>query len=304
MPIPVQIAVLPVAGLGTRFLPATKSIAKEMLPVVDKPLVAYAVEEALRAGIRTFVFITSRHKKSIEDYFDEHPEMASELEAAGKEHLLEVLSQTLPRNATFLFQRQWAPNGTADAVYRAQPVVRDAPFAVLFPDELMVDRGVPALGELIEVYAKTEGKSVIGVVEVPKHETPSYGILKPGCAIGTGVFNVEGIVEKPKYDPPSNYAAIGRYVFSAGFMREVYAVHQVLHGRETCLTDAVERAAQQDRVVAKVITARRFDCGSKQGYMQAACAIALQRADLGPGLETFLRKELKEKAQELARLTP
>lgn len=302
MPIPVQIAVLPVAGLGSRFLPATKSVPKEMLPVVDKPLVAYAVEEALRAGIRTFVFITSRHKKSIEDYFDEHPEMASELEAAGKVHLLDVLSQTLPKDATFFFQRQWSPNGTADAVYRAQPIVRDAPFAVLFPDELLIDSGTPALGELINVYDKTEGQSVIGVVKVPHQETSSYGILRPGPSVGQGAFRVSGIVEKPKIDPPSNFAAIGRYVFSAGFMREVQAVHRVLHGRETCLTDAVERAALQERVVAKIIEARRFDCGSKLGYVQATCALALQRADLGPDLEVFLRKELTVKHEQLEKV--
>lgn len=284
---PVSIAVFPVAGLGTRFLPATKSIPKEMLPVVDKPLMAYALEEAYRAGIRQFVFVTSRHKKALEDYFDDHPEMQEELEAAGKAELLDVLKQTRPRDASFFFTRQNQPRGTGHALYCAEPLVREQAFAVLFPDELMVDEGQPALGELVSAYART-GFSVLGVMDVPVEQTRSYGIVVPSETLDTDLVLASGIVEKPKSNPPSRLATVGRYVFAPGFMQRLAAIQDIVHGREVYMTDAIQAAAEAGQVVAKTMSAQRFDCGSKQGYLQANAYLAMRHPELGPEFREFV----------------
>lgn len=288
----VNIAVLPVAGLGSRFLPATKSMPKEMLPVVDKPLVAYAVEEAVRAGIRTFVFVTSRHKKSLEDYFDDHPEMAQELAAAQKADLQEVLAQTRPAHCQFYFVRQTEPRGTGDALFRAQALVQDQPFAVLFPDELMLEApgNAGALSELVQAFEATGGKSVLGVVDVPAEQTRAYGIVEPGRWLNADRCEALGIVEKPKNQPPSTLATVGRYIFSAGFMQRLAVIQDQLHGREVFMTDAIAAACAAGDVVAQRMSAERFDCGSKQGYLQAQLAFALRRPELADELKAYLHK--------------
>lgn len=289
----VRYAVLPVAGLGTRFLPATKSIPKEMLPVVDRPLVAYAVEDAYRAGIRNFVFVTSRSKKAVEDYFDHNHEVHAELEAAGKHELLEVLRQTCPRDASFVFVRQPHPRGLGHAVYCAEPVVRDEAFAVLLPDELMVSQSwqPSATQELVACHAHT-GADVIGVMQVAPEETRSYGIVAPRSSISGNRFAMADMVEKPKRAAPSNYAAIGRYVFGPGFMRRLAHLEAGVGG-EVQLTDAIAAKARSGELVyAQTLQALRFDCGSKVGFLQATVHLALGRSDLSQPFEAWLRERL------------
>lgn len=289
----VRHAVLPVAGLGTRFLPATKSIPKEMLPVVDRPLVAYAVEDAYRAGIRNFIFVTSRSKKAVEDYFDRNGEVQAELEAAGKHELLEVLRQACPSDASFVFVRQPQPRGLGHAVYCAEPIIRDEAFAVLLPDELMLSPAwhASATQELVACHAQT-GADAIGVMEVPKEATRNYGIVAPHGATDGGRFRTVDMVEKPKRGAPSNYAAIGRYVFGAGFMRRLANLETGVGG-EIQLTDAIAAKARSgEPVYAQVLKAQRFDCGSKLGFLQATVHLALGREDLAEPFDTWLRERL------------
>lgn len=274
---------MPIAGLGSRFLPATKSIPKEMLPVVDRPLIAYAVEEALQAGIREFVFVTSRSKKALEDYFDVNPEMQAELEAAGKEDLLKELRQTVCSSASYIFLRQPQPRGTGDALWRAHPVVGERPFGVMFPDELLLAKdGLPnAMTQLVRAY-ETHGKGAIGVM--PVQNPSAYGVVALAEALAPNCSLVEGIVEKPKVNPPSNLAAVGRYVFAGGFMRHLGAIQDRVHGREVYLTDAIELACKERTMSCVTLQAQRFDCGSKLGYAQANLALALAREDFGEEL--------------------
>ncbi len=289
----IRYAVFPVAGLGTRFLPATKSVPKEMLPVVDRPLIAYAIEDALRAGIRDLVFVTSRSKKALEDYLDGTPDIQRELEAAGKHELLQVLRETCPSGVNAIFLRQSQPMGTGHAVLCAQPVVRDDGFAVLLPDELMHSPvGTPsATQELVQAHLEV-GTDVIGVAAVPSEQAHRYGIVSP-AGLPEGVFALNGMVEKPRSDPPSLFAAVGRYVFGRGFMRELEDL-PVHPGGERYLTDAITRKAMRcaGNVYAKALQARRFDCGDKQGFLQATVALALQRDDLGPDFARWLQSEV------------
>lgn len=289
----VDVAVLPVAGLGSRFLPATKSVPKEMLPVVDKPLVAYAVEEALQAGVREFVFVTSRHKKALEDYFDDHPEMQAELEAAGKAALLQELRQTRCADASYHFVRQTEPRGTGDAVWRAKAVVGERPFAVLFPDELLVAPAGEwsALQQLERAHARF-GLGALGVLPVDNPQ--DYGVVElDGPLDASGLAHVRHIVEKPKGVAPSNLAVVGRYVFAAGFMTHLERIQQTLHGREVYLTDAIEAACARGQMNVVQLQAQRFDCGSKLGYAQANIALALARPELGAPLRAYLSQILK-----------
>jgi UTP--glucose-1-phosphate uridylyltransferase len=292
----VRFAVLPVAGLGTRFLPATKSIPKEMLPVVDRPLVAYAVEDAYRAGIRTFVFITSRSKKAVEDFFDRNNEVHAELEAAGKHELLEVLRRSCPPDANFVFVRQPQPRGLGHAVYCAEPIVRDEPFAVLLPDELMVSEPwqSSATQELVSAFNRT-GADTIGVIRVPKEATKQYGIVAPKIdlgSIGADGFELADMVEKPTQNAPSQYAAIGRYVFGRGFMCRL-AHLEAGQGGEIQLTDAIALKARSGGPVrALPLKATRFDCGSKLGFLQATVHMALAREDLGPAFQAWLESRM------------
>lgn len=288
----VDVAVLPVAGLGSRFLPATKSVPKEMLPVVDKPLVAYAVEEALQAGVREFVFVTSRHKKALEDYFDDHPEMQAELEAAGKAALLQELRQTRCAGASYYFVRQTEPRGTGDAVWRAQALVGSRAFAVLFPDELLVAPvGDPsALQQLVQAHAR-DGRGALGVL--PVNNPQDYGVVELAGPLQGHQAQVRHIVEKPKEKAPSNLAVVGRYVFAAGFMGHLERIQNTMHGREVYLTDAIEAACAQGQMNAVELRAQRFDCGSKLGYAQANVALALARPELDGPLRAYLTQLLK-----------
>lgn len=278
-------AVFPVAGLGTRFLPATKASPKEMLPIVDKPLIQYAVEEAVNAGITELVFITGRNKRSIEDHFDRNPELEAELIEKNKIDLLEVTQSVLPENVKCIYIRQSHPLGLGHAVLCAKPVVNNEPFAVILADELL-DCKTPALAQMVEVYNKTSA-SVLGVYSVDKNEVSSYGIIKESPDLG-GYNQIEKMVEKPKVsDAPSTLAAIGRYILTPRIIKELENTQKGVGG-EIQLTDAICNLMQHENIFAKTIDGIRYDCGSKLGYVEATIAFALKHKETAAGIKKFL----------------
>jgi len=285
----VRTALFPVGGIGTRFLPATKAVPKEMLPVVDKPLIQYAVEEARDAGIEEFVFITGRGKTAIEDHFDRDIELERFLTDRGDDETLALtrVEGTVPGGIAYV--RQAEALGLGHAVWCARNLIGDQPFAVLLADELLrSDRST--LAELIEVHEETGG-NVISVVEVPEQETGSYGIITPGAVDGR-VIEVKGLVEKP--DPsaaPSRYAAIGRYVLEPKVMDLLARGHKGAGG-EIQLTDALAGLIGGVPFHAVVYNGQRYDCGNKLGFLEANVALALERDDLGGDVEATLRRLL------------
>ena len=281
-------AVFPVAGLGTRFLPATKAQPKEMLPVVDKPLIQYAVEEAVAAGITDMVFSTGRNKRAIEDHFDTASELESELEAAGKTALLDVLRSALPKNVNCVYIRQPAPLGLGHAVLCARPVIGNDPFAVLLADDLMdVDAGQPpVLAQMTEVYAR-EGSSLLAVQNVPREETRQYGIVSVDPH-GPNLDRVSSIVEKPSPEnAPSTLAVVGRYVLSNRIFDFLEGIGKGAGG-EIQLTDGIAALMREEQVLAYRYAGRRFDCGSKLGYLQANVEMGLKHPELGPAFSKYL----------------
>ena len=279
-------AVFPVAGLGSRFLPATKASPKEMLPVVDKPLIQYAVEEAAAAGITDMIFITGRNKRAIEDHFDKAYELETELEQKGKHQLLDAVRGVLPRDVRCIYIRQAEPLGLGHAVLCAQPVVGDEPFAVLLADDL-IDGNPPATAHLAEAYAAT-GASVLGVEEVPRSRTADYGIVSVNDASLT-LAEVRGIVEKPPpSEAPSTLAVIGRYVLTARIF-ELLADAKPGRGGEIQLTDAISRLLAHERVLATRLPGRRYDCGSKLGYLEAAVELGVRHPEIGATFAAYLR---------------
>jgi UTP--glucose-1-phosphate uridylyltransferase len=279
-------AVFPVAGLGSRFLPATKASPKEMLPVVDKPLIQYAVEEAAAAGITDMIFITGRNKRAIEDHFDKAYELETELEQKGKHQLLDAVRGVLPRDVRCIYIRQAEPLGLGHAVLCAQPVVGDEPFAVLLADDL-IDGTPPATAHLAAAYAAT-GCSVLGVEEVPRARTADYGIVSVDDATQV-LAEVRGIVEKP---PPSEaqstLAVVGRYVLT-GRIFELLADAKPGRGGEIQLTDAISRLLGQERVLATRLPGKRYDCGSKLGYLEASVELGIKHAEIGKAFTAYLR---------------
>ena len=277
MTAPVLKAVFPVAGLGTRFLPATKAIPKEMLPVVDRPLIQYAVEEAARAGIRDMIFVTGASKRAIEDHFDRSPALERELEQKGKAELLKEVRAICPTGVNFIFTRQSAPLGLGHAVLCAAPVVGDAPFAVILPDDL-VDAPVSCIGELCALREAAGGGNVVAVEDVPRENTGRYGIVS--LREGSGEL-VGGLVEKPApEDAPSTLAVIGRYVFEPGIFRRLAAV-QAGVGGEIQLTDAMAASLADTPMRVCRFAGKRFDCGSKKGFIDATVHYA-RKAGLLP----------------------
>lgn len=263
---PIRKAVFPVAGLGTRFLPATKAMPKEMLPVVDKPLIQYAVEEAVRSGITDLIFITGRHKRSIEDHFDYMPELEHELEQKGKQELLDTVRGILPSNVNCIYIRQPAPLGLGHAVLCAEPVVGNEPFAVLLADDL-IDADVPVTQQLIEA-AHAYGGSVLGTQIVAKEETKKYGIIA-GPAMDDKVRRVEQIVEKPNpEDAPSNSAVVGRYILEPEIFEHLRHTQKGA-GNEIQLTDGIASMLQSRQVFGCDYEGVRYDCGSKKGFFRA-----------------------------------
>ena len=264
---PVRKAVFPVAGLGTRFLPATKAMPKEMLPIVDKPLIQYAVEEAAAAGITQMIFITGRHKRSIEDHFDRAPELEAELRAKGKTELLEILRNISPEAENFVYIRQTEPLGLGHAVLCAEPVVGDEPFAVILADDL-IDAERSAIGQLVDVRTRLGGGSVLAVEDVPRADTNKYGIVS-STPLDDRTSRMTHIVEKPAPEQaPSTLAVLGRYVLEPSAFQHLRTIPRGAGG-EIQLTDAIARMVPEGTTYAHRYSGKRFDCGSKEGFLAA-----------------------------------
>jgi UTP--glucose-1-phosphate uridylyltransferase len=287
MPHPVKIVVFPVAGRGTRFLPVTKASPKEMLPIVDKPLIQYAVDEALSAGADTLVFITGSSKRAIEDHFDSNPELEAVLQGQGKQDLLDTLRGILPSWASCVYIRQSAPLGLGHAVLCARPVVGDAPFMVHLADDL-IDAKVPCLKQMVDIF-NMHGCSVLGVQNVPKHDTDKYGIVTLERSIAPGVGKMSHIVEKPKPDQAaSTLAVVGRYLLTASVFDDLAKIGKGAGG-EIQLTDGIARLMQREAVFAFEFAGKRYDCGNKLGYLQATVEYGLKHPSLGADFANYLR---------------
>jgi UTP--glucose-1-phosphate uridylyltransferase len=285
---PVKTVVFPVAGRGTRFLPITKASPKEMLPIVDKPLIQYAADEALSAGADTLVFITGSSKRAIEDHFDSDAELEATLEAQGKQDLLDTLRGILPSWASCVYIRQSAPLGLGHAVLCARPVVGDAPFMVHLADDL-IDAQVPCLKQMVDVFAK-HGGSVLGVQNVPKQDTDKYGIVTLESSVAPRLGKMSGIVEKPKPDKaPSTLAVVGRYLLSGSIFDDLAKIGKGAGG-EIQLTDGIARLMQREPVYAFEFEGKRYDCGSKLGYLQATVEYGLKHPNLGKEFGAYLRE--------------
>ena len=283
---PVRKAVFPVAGFGTRFLPATKAQPKEMLPVVDKPLIQYAVEEAYAAGIRHMIFVTGRNKRAIEDHFDTAFELEAELEAKHKTALLAIARSILPVDMALSYVRQPRMLGLGHAVLCAEHLVGDEPFAVLLADDLMV--GVPpVLAQMTEVYKRT-GASVLAVQEVPQDQTGRYGIVV-GTQVEDRLMKVSHMVEKPKPETaPSRMAAAGRYILTPGVFDQIRQQTSGAGG-EIQLTDGIAGLMQSEAVYALQYQGKRYDCGSKEGFLEATVELALAHPEVGENFREYLK---------------
>jgi UTP--glucose-1-phosphate uridylyltransferase len=288
----VRKAVFPVAGLGTRFLPATKASPKEMLPVVDKPLIQYAVEEAAAAGITEMVFITGRSKRAIEDHFDKAYELEAELEAKGKAALLEVVRSVAPPTINCIYIRQPEALGLGHAVLCARPVVGDEPFAVILADDLMDvgEAGQPVMAQMTGLYEEHRA-SIVAVQDVPRQDTSRYGIVA-SSAWGRNTERLTDIVEKPHPDvAPSTLAVVGRYLLTPRIFG-ILADQAPGAGGEIQLTDAIQKLLADEPVLAYRFSGTRFDCGSKQGYLRATVTLARRHAEEGAQFEAWLRESL------------
>lgn len=282
-------AVFPVAGFGSRFLPATKAQPKEMLPIVDKPLIQYAVEEALSAGINELIFITGRNKRAIEDHFDKAYELETELEASGKQELLEHIQDILPKDVSCIYIRQSQPLGLGHAILCAKPVINNEPFAVLLADDFMdVPPGQPTvMQQMIEVYEK-EKANVLAVQPVAREHTRQYGIVR-SSPYRQSLEHVNAIVEKPEpAKSPSNLAVVGRYVFMDGMIFDCIEKIDKGAGGEIQLTDGISALIQHQPVLAYRYHGRRYDCGSKIGYLKATVALGLKHPEVMKEFSDFL----------------
>ena len=284
-PAPIRFAVFPVAGRGTRFLPATKASPKEMLPIVDKPLIQYAAEEALAAGARMLVFITGSSKRAIEDHFDNDPELEAALAEQGKQELLDLLRGILPADATCIYIRQPAPLGLGHAVLCAHSVVGEEPFFVHLADDL-IDAAMPVLAQMRDRYLKSGG-SVIGVQQVPRSQTGSYGIVATDDPAGA-FSRIRSMVEKPKpEDAPSELAVVGRYLLSGSIFTHLRKVGRGAGG-EIQLTDGIAALLGEEPVYAYRFEGKRYDCGSKLGYLEATVEYALRHPELGTRFSEYI----------------
>lgn len=283
---PLRKAVLPVAGLGTRFLPATKAMAKEMLPVVDRPLIQYSIDEARAAGIEQFCMITGRGKTELVEYFDVAYELEATLRQRDKKEGLEALKATSMQPGTMVTVRQQEPLGLGHAIWCARSFIGDDPFAILLPDDIILSK-TPCLKQLADAYHQTGG-NVVAVTEVPPEQTNRYGILKVGREEGN-LVEVTGLVEKPKpADAPSNLSIIGRYVLTADVMPHLARLERGA-GNEVQLTDAMARLIGHVPFHGLRYEGQRFDCGDKVGFLEAQIAFSLQREDMAPAVRKFLK---------------
>jgi len=281
-------AVFPVAGLGTRFLPATKASPKEMLPIVDKPLIQYAAEEAEAAGVEQLVFITGRNKRSIEDHFDKAYELEAELQDAGKHGLLEIVQNILPSDVSCIYVRQAEALGLGHAVLCARPVVGNEPFAVILADDLIRGDGDGAVAQMAAMYDRY-GCSILSVEEVPRDETNKYGIVQTERG-PDGALRVISIVEKPApEDAPSNLAVVGRYLLTPRIFDKLEQTREGAGG-EIQLTDAIAALLEDEPVVAYPFKGKRYDCGSKLGYLEATVEYGLAHPELGKDFEAYLKR--------------
>ncbi len=286
MTTPVRKAIFPVGGLGTRFLPATKALPKEMLPVVDKPLIQYAVEEAAAAGIEEFIFVTGRGKQAIEDHFDRSYELEQMLEARGRHEALAAMRSWMPRPGQIAYTRQSEPRGLGHAVWCARNLVGSEPFAVLLADDL-IQSETPCLAQMLASYGEVGG-NLVATMDVARADTAKYGIIEPGAASG-GRVAVKGLVEKPAPEAaPSTLAVIGRYILQPEVFSHLEAGRTGADG-EIQLTDAMAQLIGQQPFHALRFAGRRFDCGSKLGFLEANIAFALARGDLGGDVAELLR---------------
>lgn len=284
---PVRKAVFPVGGMGTRFLPATKSMPKEMLPIVDKPLIQYAVEEARASGIDEIIFVTGRGKSAIEDHFDHSYELEDMLAKKNKKDVLEQLAEILPDEGSITYIRQREPLGLGHAIHCARHIIRDEPFAVLLADDLIrADR--PCLKQMLDLYYE-RGGNVVAVQEVPKDKTSSYGILDVASRDGK-VVKVKGMVEKPApEDAPSNLSIIGRYILQPEIFDHL-GKRKIGSGGEIQLTDAMAEMLKNSPFHGYLFEGERFDCGDKAGFILANLAVALERPDMREAIESYIRQ--------------
>ena len=280
-------AVFPVAGLGTRLLPASKAVPKEMLPIIDRPLIQFAVDEAVAAGCDTLVFVTNRTKHAIADHFDRAPELEARLEATGKLDLLQVVREVLPAHVKPVFVTQPDALGLGHAVLCARPVIGDEPFAVLLPDDLIWNPALPALAQMAAV-ATEHGASVVAVEEVPREHTDRYGIVSAEPGSGA-VRRMRAVVEKPRPDvAPSTLAIVGRYILAPRIFALLEATTPGAGG-EIQLTDAIQALIAESPVYAHRFEGRRFDCGQRRGVVEATLAMALDDPELAPVVRAMLR---------------
>jgi UTP--glucose-1-phosphate uridylyltransferase len=278
-------AVFPVAGMGTRFLPATKSIPKEIMTLVDRPLIQYAIDEARAAGIKEFIFVTSKGKSALEDYFDHAPELENTLRKAGKEELLEILKETNMDSGAIAYLRQNRPLGLGHAVWCARRLIGNEPFAVLLPDDVIAAEK-PCLQQMMEAYEQTGG-NMVAAMEVSPEKASSYGILDIGQDMGS-IVEAKGMVEKPKVaDAPSNLAVIGRYILQPKVLTNLNKRKQGAGG-EIQLTDAIAEETKSGKVYGYRFRGQRYDCGSKSGFLQATVAFGLARPDLRDEFAAYL----------------
>ena len=278
-------AIFPVAGLGTRFLPATKSVPKEIMTLVDRPLIQYAIDEARAAGIEEFIFVTSRGKGALEDYFDHSHELESSLKKAGKNDLLDILRSTNMDSGAIAYVRQHKALGLGHAVWCARRLVHDEPVAVILTDDVIMGEP-PCLQQMIEAYQETGG-TMVATMEVPLEKTKSYGVLDVAEDMGA-IVRAKGMVEKPKENPPSNLAVIGRYILASTVMDNLNKLKQGAGG-EIQLTDAIADEIEEGRDVFGLrFRGQRFDCGSKAGFLQATVAFGLARDELKDEFADYL----------------
>ncbi|CUH64886.1 UTP--glucose-1-phosphate uridylyltransferase [Thalassovita gelatinovora] len=280
-------AIFPVAGLGTRFLPATKSVPKEIMTLVDRPLIQYAIDEARAAGIKEFIFVTSRGKSALEDYFDHSHQLESELRKKGKTELLEALKETNMDSGEIAYVRQHKALGLGHAVWCARRLIHNEPFAVILPDDVIAAEK-PCLQQMIEAYAETGG-SMVAAMEVPPEKASAYGVLDVKEDMGS-VVSVNNMVEKPAPgEAPSNLAVIGRYILSPNVLKTLNK-KETGTGGEIQLTDAIAKEIEGDGVYGFRFRGQRFDCGSKAGFLQATVSFGLSRDDLKDELMAYLQE--------------
>lgn len=280
-------AIFPVAGLGTRFLPATKASPKEMLPVVDKPLIQYAVEEAIEAGITEMIFITGRNKRAIEDHFDMAYELEAELEVRHKHDLLQLIRRIKPDDVQCFYVRQSEALGLGHAVLCAERLVQDEPFAIILADDLL-DASVPVMKQMVDLH-QHYGSSIIGVEAIPLEQSSAYGIVE-GRPVADRLLKLDGIIEKPApQNAPSNIGVVGRYILTPSIFRHLRRLKPGAGG-ELQLTDAIAQLIQSEAVMSYQFIGKRYDCGTKQGYLQATVEFALKHPEVADEFRDFLQQ--------------